>query len=1108
MSHLTFEISDIENIRTATMALQRLSAVFDRRRAIPATEDVYEDISTASQAMQRLTASLDRRRAVPADEDEEEEEDDEAAEDDEEEDDEEDEEDEDEEDDEAAAVAAGYAEDEAAAEEEDDEYEDDMNRYRAIEEVGLQLLRGEVPVGDNCDFIADAALLNRISPQLLRNTLPSDLLHDLAVNTYGEFQPDLQRIDLDNLDLIDDEAVRESNIIQKLEMLIGLLEANVGSVSAAMMEDWQKQLEELLCHIYLYPIKHPAVFEFQEKTIKHLPRAMLALSSQQRISLQKQFAVTIRLISPMYKYPSPTTKWMTMSPKQHKLQVLVQDCPDLLFELAVMGLYWEELRNPNVFKLCTMPLKRQIFVAGLSRLNRPYTSLNCMRKLWEADGIDDFNRWLEKGVLCKLPTDMPKKVLRCVLQNIIPFLIVAVAETGFSSELAQGRIAELMRPYVDPTSELYDDSFSISLSAEGIAEVAEVFQNPNLPQQFLRWLAAHCAGWKDFEVATAFLRREIDSVPRCATWPLYAFTREDVITWALAQDDLCPHLRQAAVVVRLENITCKRDEEDGYRSPKYPSIAFIDEVRQCICPELFMAAERSPDAGFAELLRNCIYVVIPFCSATQIRRLQRGLGSNWILNAILCWYRSDDKNELKKILRKCDLVQLRWALRELLSPDLLHENAYKNLNPSTLLKVAECFSGEGSIEWLVEIVLALPRNIFSNKKNKKVHLEDIDIDKIDPLLLAALCAQGAGYFCNKPYCCKSDKKLRFQWGRKGAWEEFGWTLVNNALVRPLDVRNGPAVDAGGPKSQLFYEVGRQLKGPAGLLEMHPEDGYLLPRLALASGSPPSPADMHLLGRAIARNLLTDSECHLDLDLHPALLIILSAPDLNGHLPAAKKLDVATPNGCTWSWGVSTSLLGGSAMIDLVSPRFKWLEGNEMCLQSILDDIAERYAPWMPAMQNIRLGFQARTRCDKIVFTPQYIRRGLCSERVDMRCFMEVLQVKTSVASPHTGEILDAYRAAFASIFSDWSREQIEELLVFWTGSNSPRLNDPTKPPSLMIRPPGEGVFARTCFYSLEVPLLQMASCHLELVEQLRAVLIQALESQRLSEQQGVQFQDE
>jgi hypothetical protein len=999
--------------------------------------------------------------------------------------------------------------DEEVQEEEEQEEDDEseaipVGRSRAIEEVGLQLMRGEVPAVNNSEFIVDAALLNRISPQLLRDTLPSDLLQGLVANTYGELQTDLQRFDLDNV-----ESGRESSIIQKVEMLIELLETNNGSASDVVVADWQTQLEELLRYIYLFPIEQKQYGKADmlvEETVKYLPRAMLALTQQQRRGLQQQLGNFIHDMVTHMRLRSDVIEKIT-SPKLQKLQVLLKDCHELFHALLCGGLYWNEFCHPSVFKLCTIYFRRNVIMLIHRRQIAKYTSLKFLRELWRSTDIDDFNRWLKEdvlgslGAIRELDADMSKKTMRCALQNIIPLLILAVAETGFSSELVQEQVKKIMRPYTTCSlSDLYVGYFC--LSAEGIAEVSEILQNPNIPKQFLLWIAEQWEVWQDFRVATALLRRGVSVSHEN---PIEAFCRRDVITWTLTQDDICPHLRQAAAVARLVLET-----NGSNKVGELYSIDFcIRDIQQCICPELFMAAERKLSVGFADILQYNIFCVLPFCSASQIRRLQRGLGSKWdtgdVLYDIVRWHKDivahrHSASSLNYFVDKSDMVQLQWVMRELLSPDLLREGICKSLRVDVLLKVAELLSDE-PVEGLMETVLALPRNIFIGKK-----IKDIDIEKIDPLLLAVLCAQSSEY----SYCTndKDKKKLKFQWGCKDAWEEFGWTLISDAMLRPLDVRNGPAIDAGGPKTQLFYEVGRQLKGPGGLLEIHPEDGYLLPRLAMASGSPPSPADMHLLGRAIARNLLTDSECHLDLDLHPALLIILSASDLKDILPAAKKLDVATPNGCTWSWGIASSLLGGSEMVDLVSPRFKWLEGSKMCLQSILGDIAERYAQWMPAMQNIRLGFQAWTKCREIVLTPQYIRKGLCSERVDMRCFMEVLQIKTNIASPHKKEIVDAYRAAFASIFGDWNREQIEELLVFWTGSNSPRLDDPMKPPSLMIRPSGEYTFARTCFYSLEIPLLQMATCHLELVEQLRAILIQALESQRLSEQQGIRFHDE
>jgi hypothetical protein len=636
--------------------------------------------------------------------------------------------------------------------------------------------------------------------------------------------------------------------------------------------------------------------------------------------------------------------------------------------------------------------------------------------------------------------------------------------------------------------------------------------------------------------------------------------RADVAHWILNNPELGRQFKRQAAAL-LPEIYLAADNGEPSRISAYSN---------CLIPELFEALENVTEGmEFRKSLKLSLYVVLPHCSDKQIMQLAVGMRYYWntakILMDLLAWSEnlgeSIDKNANEVRSRdifglRADQRQINRTILALLEPKMFNADMIKSI-PGGFFKKLDAWFSKWKLLDERRFIDTLRAFIAAGRSDclRVLRLQPSTQPSLLQLYLSSILMKN-GDICDS---CPGEGEgdLHFYWSNKEPWTEFGAMLCTDVLNKPLVVDNGSAYDAGGPRTNLYYALGKQLRRDFFEEDDKVGDGYLLPRLTDPSSDKPwSRGEWILVGRAFHRAICIDRR-KLDLDLHPALLLMMCSANLEPLLPA----EVAP---APWIG----ELVLGETTISLLSPRFKWApEGQVRGLSNILSDVAVRYAKWIPAMRAIAEGFGSAKPCDcwKLC-TPSRLRAGLCAETLDTSTLLDKLNIychfstrdpvfigkiearrekrrlkmekqqkatkKEEVKSASNEEddsdscqeeeddddddtesdydylmnsVRDAYMSAIRNLLTRWPRERVEELLVFWTGTNKPT-NINFDGIIIDIMDSNKGVFASTCSNELKIPVSNATGEALE--KELDALFDRIFASQRLSEALGLMFHDE
>jgi hypothetical protein len=346
--------------------------------------------------------------------------------------------------------------------------------------------------------------------------------------------------------------------------------------------------------------------------------------------------------------------------------------------------------------------------------------------------------------------------------------------------------------------------------------------------------------------------------------------------------------------------------------------------------------------------------------------------------------------------------------------------------------------------------------------------------------------------CNIPAMTMFNTIFRYTWSESPCWASWSVAMARNMTSR-VEVCNGGARDAGGPRKQFYEHLGKEVAETF----FEEVDGYLLPKKGIAL------EDCKMIGMLLFRSIYID-DAVLGLNLHPALLVTMTTNRLSN-----------TP------WKFTTWMLGND-WHELISPRSKFTER----IEDLMEDLQERYSDHIDAMWEISTSFISMEGTASVASghnlywpTPRYIRNLIKGRDVSISAILDMVKVKSASGCdcgceddhvPRNQKLEDDYGTALKNVLESWSPERVLELWKFWFATQSPKFNgDEDRSPTVTLYTPTDGrptyIYSHTCSNSIDVPRLKYDGVD-DLTGKLKLLLESCLENQRMAEAASLFFQ--
>lgn len=305
----------------------------------------------------------------------------------------------------------------------------------------------------------------------------------------------------------------------------------------------------------------------------------------------------------------------------------------------------------------------------------------------------------------------------------------------------------------------------------------------------------------------------------------------------------------------------------------------------------------------------------------------------------------------------------------------------------------------------------------------------------------------------------STTRYRLLWITDPSWRQYCEVLQSVTPSTPMIIENGSGIDAGGPRREFY---GKLLVKMRDMFSVH--DGYLLPKATVGT------YDAMQIANIISRLVFVD-HVKLGLDLHPALLMMMTFPD---------SITNRTP------WSIVLQMMGSwHALININS-------GVQRTMSSIYADIQTRFPEQYAVMQVIAEAFHK-----PIALTPRALHHLLINDRLQLNDLSDRLTVGGTTQP-------DIYKRALLNILRSYDADTLMAFYMLWFASERPdfifcpgvhvSIYVPNSTCSELNQ-----IRSHTCTHTLEIPCIDTNAGDDYVQTRLAHLMDMALQNQRYAE---------